>query len=398
AIYSLNLFINAGSFQKSMFEKLKKAGYISAGICLLVGLGGSLFFDFSGVSDAQLAQQGWPIESLENDRESLLKISAFKSLILIGLSFGIIYFFFKQKISKPMLIGGLLLLFIFDFGVEGKKYLNADNFVKKRDVNKAQKPTTVDLEIWRDKDPNYRVFNVTANPFTDAITSAKHKSIGGYHGAKLLRYQELIERHLSKNNINVINMLNGRYMITPNGKTGIVAASRNPGALGNAWFIDNINWVKNADEEINALTDFNPASTVIIDQQYKEYIAFDVTKNNTILSDISLTDYKANKLTYRANVVGGEALAVFSEIYYEGGDNDWKVFIDGVETSHIRANYVLRALAIPAGEHEIVFEFIPSSYFLGEKISFASSIILALLLLGSIGWEIKLRNQPQKES
>ncbi|MCH7535226.1 MAG: hypothetical protein IH948_05705, partial [Bacteroidetes bacterium] len=189
AMYGLNKFVNAGSMQKTMLEKLKKAGYITAGFCLLFGLMGGMFFDFSGASDMQLEQEGWPIEALENDRESILKLSSFKSLILISLSFGIIFIYFKNKIGKALFIAGLGILFIFDFGLEGKKYFSADNFVKKRDVFKAHKPNPVDLQILEDSDPYYRVFNITGNPTNDPITSANHKSITGYHGAKLLMYQ-----------------------------------------------------------------------------------------------------------------------------------------------------------------------------------------------------------------
>ena len=396
AMYGLNKFLKVDVFQKAMFNKLKMAAYITAGLCLLFGLMGGMFFDFTGASDMQLAEQGWPIEELQSDRASLLKASAFKSLTLIGLSFGLLYMFFKQKLGKGILIGGLVVLFIFDFGVEGKKYLNGDHFVKSRDVLRAHKPSQADLLIQEDKDPHYRVFNLTVNPFTDAITSSKHKSIGGYHGAKLLRYQELIERHLSKNNLNVVNMLNGKYLMTPNQQTGQTQVSQNPDALGNAWFVNNIMWVDNADAEIDALNSFNPAATAVIDKEFKDKIPFEPTAT---LSEITLSEYRPNRMTYKAIVKEKEALAVFSEIYYEGGGNDWKVFIDGVETSHVRANYVLRAMALPQGEHTIEFRFEPESYFVGEKISYASSFLLAFLLLAAIGWEIKkgLKATPKKD-
>ncbi|MCH7535227.1 MAG: hypothetical protein IH948_05710 [Bacteroidetes bacterium] len=191
-------------------------------------------------------------------------------------------------------------------------------------------------------------------------------------------------------------MLNTKYIMEADDQRR-VNARVNPKVLGNAWFVDNIKWVENADEEIDALMSFNPANTAIIDEKYKDYIPFDVAQGNSVLSSIQLKEYLPNKLTYRANVLGDESLAVFSEIYYEGGDNDWKVYIDGIETSHIRVNYILRALAIPQGEHNIEFKFLPSSYFTGEKISLASSFLLIILIFGTIGWEIKKARSQEIE-
>jgi hypothetical protein len=231
-------------------------------------------------------------------------------------------------------------------------------------------PTQADNFILSDNDPNFRVFNQSVSTFNDASTSYFHKSIGGYHGAKLKRYQELIEYQISKGNMQVLNMLNTKYFITPDGRPQL-----NPNALGNAWYIENVKIVENADEEILALSDFDPSITAIIDKRYITNI-IDLEKTNK-KSNIMLEVYKPNYLRYNSNNER-EEIAVFSEIFYDKG---WNAYIDGVKTDHFRVNYVLRALNIPKGIHKVEFKFEPKVYFVGENISLASSLVLFILLL-----------------
>ena len=236
------------------------------------------------------------------------------------------------------------------------------------------------------------------NPFNDASVSYFHKSVGGYHAAKLMRYQELIENAIYREmsaiqssfgsrdidviensmiNTPVLNMLNTKYFITQNGR-----AQLNPGALGNAWFVNNIEVVNNADQEIAALTNFNPSEKLIVDQRFSKNL---IDLNNSFSGTINLDSYKPNYLKYTSNS-NNDGLAVFSEIYYSDG---WNAYIDGEKSEYFRANYVLRAMKIPAGNHIIEFKFEPSAYLNGEKISLASSVSLLLLLFLAFYKEFK---------
>jgi hypothetical protein len=239
--------------------------------------------------------------------------------------------------------------------------------------------TQVDKYILQDTDPNYRVFNLAAgDPFSDARTSYYHKSVGGYHAAKLARYQDLIDRQLSQMNISVFNMLNTKYFIVPT-QEGSVTVERNPDALGNAWFVEEIIWAENADAEMEALDTLNPAHTAVVDKRFAQLID-DEAVVNTEGDNIELTSYKPNELRYKSNAAQPR-VAVFSEIYFPWG---WQVTIDGEEVKEARANYVLRALNIPAGQHEIVFRFDPKSLTVTENIAFASIGGIFLLLIAAV--------------
>lgn len=389
-IIGVNEILKSGN--KINFKKpLLYAGIITGGICILTALFAS-GFDATGPKDAALEQQGWPIDSIIEDRISLIKNSAYKSLLLIGAAFALLFYFLKEKVSKNIVLGALAVLIIGDIWYEDKKYLNNDTFENEKQQKSAYALSNADKQILQDKDPHYRVFNVTANPFTDAFTSYHHKSVGGYSAVKLNRYQDLIENQLSKNNTKVLNMLNTKYYIIQDQNSGQKIAERNPNALGNAWFVNSIKWVKNADEEMEGLSTFNPKDEVLIDERFKNY--FDGSKNveGSSNSTIQLTEYKPNSLTYSTNVSSANQFAVFSEIYYEGTDNDWKVFVDGNEVSHIRVNYLLRGLKLPQGQHKVEFKFLPKSYIVGEKISLVFSIFIYLVVIGAIYWSYKKKD------
>jgi uncharacterized membrane protein YfhO len=249
-----------------------------------------------------------------------------------------------------------------------KRYLNDDHFVRKSKFETPYQPTQANLQILKDKDPNFRVFNQSVSTFNDAGTSYFHKSIGGYHGAKLKRYQELIEQHISQGNPAVINMLNTKYVINKKGQ-----AQQNPAAMGNAWFVNNVNIVANADAEISALKELDVRNTAVVDKRFKDQLITNLSNDS---ASISLTDYKPNYLKYKSNSTN-DGIAIFSEIYYDKG---WNAYVNGELKPHFRANYVLRGLQIPKGNHIIEFKFEPSTYKTGEKVSLASSIILLLLL------------------
>jgi hypothetical protein len=278
------------------------------------------------------------------------------------------WMFLKNKLSSKyaILIVGVLVLA--DMWTINKRYLNDDNFVRKSKVETPYQPTQADNQILNDKDPNFRVYNQSVSTFNDASTSYFHKSIGGYHGAKLKRYQELIGNHISKGNMAVLNMLNTKYFINPKGQ-----AQQNPGAMGNAWFINEINTVANADAEIASLNGFNPANTAIVDVRFSEQM---IDGLDNVGTSITLAEYKPNYLKYNSTS-SKNGIAIFSEIYYDKG---WNAYVDGELKPHFRANYVLRGMQIPAGTHVVEFKFEPAVYHVSERIAFASSIILLLLL------------------
>ena len=351
---------------------LKYSYYFIGGLTFLFALAPSVFFDFVGGNDSALEKSGWPIDALQSDRAMLLSNDAWRSFIFISLTFATLWMFLKKKIASKYVILIIGLLVITDMWTVNKRYLNNDKefWISKKKIKVPYKPTQADNFILKDTDPNFRVFNQSVSTFNDVSTSYFHKSIGGYHGAKLKRYQELIEFHISKGNMNVLNMLNTKYFISKDGRV-----QQNPSALGNAWFISNPIIVKNADEEIAALSDFTPNESVIIDQRFASFV--EDSNYNIDGSSIGLDIYKPNYLKYTSESTTN-ALAVFSEIYYKDG---WNVYIDGVASDYFRANYVLRAMQIPSGTHTIEFKFEPSVYKTGENISLASSIILILLLV-----------------
>ena len=378
---TLNSFFNSEDKQNSR-SKLKQAFYITGGITLFFALFPTMFLDFLSEKDLTPISSGVKtpdgfLDGLIADRSSLLSSDAWRSFIYILLSFGVLFAFIKEKLNKKYAILLVASLVVTDMWNVNKRYLNEEHFVRKNKVKNPYKPTQADNFILKDKDPNFRVFNQSVSTFNDASTSYFHKSIGGYHGAKLKRYQELIEFHISKGNMNVLNMLNTKYFITQNGR-----AQLNPGALGNAWFVNNVEVVNNADQEIAALTNFNPSEKLIVDQRFSENL---INLNDSFSGTINLDLYKPNYLKYNSNS-SNDGLAVFSEIYYSDG---WNAYIDGEKSEHFRANYVLRAMKIPAGNHIIEFKFEPSSYLNGEKISLASSISLLLLLFLALFKEYK---------
>ena len=369
--------------KEAVLKKLYLALGITGGFVVLFGLLGSGFLDFTGLKDVQLREAGYNLDALIEDRKMLLRKDAFRSLIYILIAAGLIWMYLKDKIKSgtqtSIMFVALSALMLLDLGGVGKRYLNSENFVNASRYQNNFKPRAVDKQILQDKDPNYRVLDLSINTFNSNRSSNYHKTIGGYHAAKLRRYADLIEKHVSRGNQKVLDMLNTRYVITQDQQ-----AQRNPGALGNAWFVSNIKMVNSPDEEINALggTDFNPKQTAVIQNTFQDYLGNLTT--TSAQGTIRLTEGKPNHMTYESNAPA-EQLAVFSEVIYKPNKNGgWKSYIDGKEVDHIRANYVLRAMKIPAGKHTIEFKFMPTSYYTGEVIALISSLIMLLGLIGLI--------------
>lgn len=367
-ILALNQLINDGKTEKGV-KSLKYAFGITASICLFFALLPGMFFDFIGLNDASYNEA--LRNTLEQDRLSLLKADAFRSFVFITLGAGSIWFFLTKKLQKTPFILILGSLILFDMWPINKRYLNNENFKAKRVIDQPFKATPADNQILTDNDPNFRVYNTTVSPFNDASTSYFHKSIGGYHGAKLRRYQELIDFHISKGNMNVLNMLNAKYFVV-NSQNGPVA-QLNTNALGNAWFISEIIKAENSDDEIQLLGEINTSNQAVVDIRYETPKAISIDSTASII----LTSYKPNHLVYES-VTSSNQFAVFSEIFYDKG---WNAYIDGELVPHVRTNYVLRGLEVPSGKHTIEFKFEPSSYYTGERISLASSSLLVILLI-----------------
>jgi hypothetical protein len=359
-------------------KALRNSLIIVGGLTLLLALMPSIAGEFTNEeSDKRVFGEAYSqiINALTEDRKSLLQADAFRSLIFILFSAALIVVYIRKKISANYLIIGLLVLVTIDMWTVDKRYLNDDNFSRRKTKVQEISKSAVDIEILKDKDLYYRVYNTTQAITADATTSYFHKSLGGYHAAKLKRYQELIDFQLSKGNMSAYNMLNTKYFIVNNPQTQQQSFQMNPEACGNAWFVKEINYVPNADSEMNALSNFNPKTTVIIDERFKSELE-GLSLNADSTASIKLTQYNPMQLDFESNA-NSDQLAVFSDIYYSKG---WNVYIDGVKSNYIRANYLLRAMKVPAGKHQIIFKFEPVAYNAGENIALASSLLLLLLV------------------
>ena len=403
-ILALSKIFEKDRDNKAILKGLKYSLFILVGLLLLLMALPGMLFDFSSAGDARyLASMGYPqemhaevLDALVADRVRILRLDAFRSLIFIVLGAGLIWLYLKSKLKAAYVIAGIALLVLIDMWAVNKRYLNDDNFVRSREAEFPFKPTEADKQILQDRELGFRVLNLTVTPFSDASTSYFHHSIGGYHGAKLKRYQELIDFQIDpemnrllntlrtqadpqkiQNNMKglpVLNMLNAKYYIVMT-QSGPVPVT-NPYALGPAWFVSDYEIVANADEEIIAVGDIDPANTLVVDKRFSNALAGKAFVGDSA-AYIRLANYAANHMTYESHAVA-EQLAVFSEVYYPNG---WNAFIDGEPAEYFRANWILRAMVIPAGNHTIEFKFQPAIYNTGEAISLASSILLLLLVL-----------------
>jgi hypothetical protein len=374
-----------------LLKKLKISSGISLGLVVLVGIIGSFTYSYAAPNDAELAKNNAEMLGLiKTERASMLRADAFRSLFFMLAAAGLIWSFIQKKATGTVFTIAIAAVLFLDGFMVAKRYLNASNFVEATEQG-SHPVSQADVDILKDTDPHYRVFNVTRDPFNDAMTSYYHKSIGGYHAAKLIRYQDLIENQISKNNMRVLNMLNTKYFIVENPQTKQPAAQRNPDALGNAWFVADLKWVNNADEEMAALSDLDTRTAAVADVRYKNTLTPPTSFDSAGI--IRLRSYTPNKLSYES-IASQSQVAVFSEVYYNHG---WKAFIDDKEVPYARANYVLRALNVPAGKHNIEFRFEPESVVAGSKIAYAGSLLLFAFVLGTFGFSLKNKLQEISE-
>ena len=381
---------------------------LTGGLALLFAVLPKVFFP-SYVSTMEMnALQGIPADqlvpllaNLEEVRMSLFTSDAWRSFFIVLLGAGLVWAYGMGKLKQHVLIGALAVLCLVDMWSVNKRYLYDEQFVEKQVQTQGFRQTETDKMILEDEALDYRVLNLASNTFNENNTAYWHKSVGGYHAAKLRRYQEMIEEHISgemqglyqavadaggdmeqldPSAFPVLNMLNTRYFIFPlqGGQTVPLA---NPFALGNAWFVDEVDYVNNANEEIEAIHGLNPTEKAIVEKKFESVVQ---SLPSDSAATIELVAYEPNYLKYEVSSDKGGTV-VFSEIYYPG----WKSTIDGQEVAHGRANYILRAMNVPAGQHVVEFRFDPTSLHVTENIAFVALGLLALLAIVVVVLKIK---------
>lgn len=340
------------------------------------------------------------LPQLQIARKAIFQSDAIRSFIFITLAFVFIYLFLNKKIKREMLFGALGIFILIDLWTVDMRYLGEKNFVTKAQNMSSFEKTPADEEILKDPDPNYRVLNLGTSPFQDAATSYLHKSIGGYHGAKLKKYQELYDFYFNQqinsfyegfNNargndsilniefskLGIFNMLNTKYYIVQFSEDKVVPVL-NTQANGHAWFVKEVAVAENADQEIIGLGKIDTKTQAIMQSKFKNDVKVDL--NYTGRGSIKLKSYKPNELVYESN--SNEAqFAVFSEIYYPKG---WNAYLDGTVMPHVAVNYVLRGMPVPAGKHTIEFKFEPETYKTGNSIARIGSILVLLSVAGGL--------------
>ncbi len=376
-----------------LIRGLKRTAAVVGGVLLLFilfpGLSGSFLSD---QEQGQLPQ--WLSAAMTTDRKEMLRSDALRSLVFALLTAALIWSYIKDKIKLKIFIPVLILLILADMWPVNRRFMNNDRFVPATQFTKSFSPTVADAAILNDPEIK-RVLNISVSTFNDASTSYYHHSVGGYHGAKLRRYQELIDSVMTRElqvlfsvlntaqseedirpameKLTSFNMLNTKYIIyNPNADPLV-----NPFAKGNAWFAGSVTFVKDSNEELRMLPGIR-ADQVLITESFRDFAAAETVSGYSNDDLIVLTSYKSNELTYHSSAET-ERLAIFSEIYYPAG---WKAFIDGAEVPHFRANYILRGLKVPAGEHEIRFVFRPESWYRGNNVSMAGSLMLIFATAG----------------
>lgn len=424
AIFALKRVFDEPETVKKNKKALGISIALTAGVALLLAVSPSLFSStFIPAQEAQMLQtavnqQMIPAQelsgilaNLSEMRAALVSADAWRSFIIIGIGCVLLWLYAGGKLRKSLAIGGITALCLIDMWGVNKRYLHDDQFVPRSAQTEAFKKTPADESILQDTTLDYRVLNFAANTFNENNTSYWHKNIGGYHAAKLRRYQEMIEQHISPEmqaayqaiataggemdsvdagKFRVLNMLNTRYFIFPAGQRGQTVPILNPHAYGNAWFVDKVQYVNNANEEIEALNDILPTETAIVDARFKDVLKGATEGYKDSLSNIRLTAYEPNRLVYETEN-SKDGIAVFSEIYYPDG---WQATIDGQPAQIGRADYILRTMYVPAGKHTIEMRFDPKSLHVTEGIAYGA---LALLIIGVISIVLIARKKYSKQ-
>ena len=376
----LHAWFKGGYSSGQKIKWLLYASGITGGFCLLMALLGPGLFSFSGSGDGAYAQSGL-LELIVEDRKAMLRGDAFRSFILIALAALAIWVMEKGKISTFVALGSILVLIVIDFWGINRRYLKSSDFTADRqtlvDQYYAEREVDRQIKARHDNRGEYRLLDLSINTFNTNKASFHHNTIGGYSAVKLQRIQDMIDLHISRMNMDVLNMLNTTYIIGRGEELQV-----NPGALGWAWLVSDIRRVRSPKEEIEVLNDFDPAVTaVVLDSEFDNYTA---GLNPTGEGRIERTVYDLDRWVYEYEV-SGDQLAVFSEIWYKS-EKGLKAFVNGEEVPFIRANYALRAIKVPSGSGTIEFRFEPKSYIIGNVITQVSSAFLVLALLGWLGF------------
>ncbi|MFT5513156.1 MAG: hypothetical protein ACI8SE_001557 [Bacteroidia bacterium] len=395
--------------KKSKDEKLKAvyiAGGVIGGLSLLLGLIGGGILSFDHFQDENFltqyfkgnqAQYDQFIDALKEGREQFMKASAYRTSGFVLVAVAVLWAFINDKLKKEVAIGLIGLFIVIDLVSVDQQYLNEEKFISKKKQERPFSMRPVDQQIYQLETTGrgyYRVFDVSINTFSSSNTSYFHNTVGGYSAVKMARIQDVIDSVFRSERgipFEVLDMMNAKYLIDQQSKL-----SKNPSALGNAWFIDSFIHVNSATDELNQLKSFNSHTTAIVhDGDFGTYVSNfkDHAPDSNTSRSIGMIQYAPNRLVYKTSCEEDE-FVVFSEIWY-GPEKGWTAYIDGEKVdqggfNHIRANYLLRGMKVPAGEHEVVFEFKPQTFELGEKISFASSSLILLLIFGWLFAEFKI--------
>ena len=378
AVFGLYKILQKTEAKEDKLKALKWTTGITGGLSLIILLFNGTLFSFAGGNDAYYIQNfGMEfISAVKDDRKALLVKDTLKTLILVLIAAGLIWFYIKKKLSETQVIIVMAILIVFDLVQVDRRYVNTENFMAARLVEQPFQATQTDKQILQDT-TRYRVFEQSIG-LNGARTSYFHNSIGGYHGAKPARLQDLAEFYLYQGNIQPLNLLNVKYIITQN-EEGAEQVQINPQANGNVWFVQNVKIVPDADTEILALDSLNTRQTAIVQEKFANKITSKIFPVDSTDS-IELVAHQPNYLKYKSNSAT-EKLAVFSEVYYPEG---WNVYVDGEKANYFKADYILRAMMVPQGTHIIEFKFEPEVVKTGSKISLASNIVLILIVLGGL--------------
>ena len=378
-------------------KEINRSIYISAGItggiCLLLALFGGSMFSFVSSNDASMQAQlpDWVFSAIIDERASILRSDSFRSFLFIAVAAGVVWLFANDKIKKQWMVAALGVIIVADMWPVDKRFFNDSNFIYTKQLRNQFTPLPYEKAIMADTDPHFRVMNLAANTFNDSRTSYYFKSLGGYSAAKLRRYQDIIDVYLSSVNLEVVSMLNAKYIITQ-GDDGRETPMRNPGALGNAWYASSLSLASTPNDECSALGKVDLSSTIVVGDDFKQYVSG--FKPAAEGSSINLTSYAPDVLTYQSQSTA-DGTVVFSEIYYPYG---WKAYIDGKPAEIFRANYLLRAMNIPAGQHEIRMEFRPDSVRKGNTIASIFIVMMYAIVLGLIAGTLVKRGRQRKSA
>ena len=391
AVFGLYKILQKTEAKEEKLKALKWTTGITGGLSLIILLFNGSLFSFAGGNDAYYIQNfGMDfISAVKEDRKSLLVNDTLKTLILVLIAAGLIWFYIKQKVSEIQVILVMAILIVFDLVQVDRRYVNTENFMAARLVEQPFQASEADKQILQDTS-RYRVFEQRIG-LNGARTSYFHNSIGGYHGAKPARLQELAEFYLYQGNIQPLNLLNVKYIISQD-EEGAEQVQQNPQANGNVWFVQNVKVVPDADAEILALDSLNTLQTAVIQERYANELPRNIFPQDST-DNISLVEHQPNYLKYQSSAQEAK-LAVFSEVYYPNG---WNVYIDGKPSTYFKADYILRAMMVPEGEHTIEFKFEPQVVKTGSTISLASNILLLLIILGGVFFTYRKLNSAKTE-